>query len=309
MVRKGTHDGATALFDERLAAAVARFQRRHGLNDDGAVGPTTLSALNVPVEHRIEQIILNMERWRWMPDDLGRRYIQVNMAGFGLEVIEDGWPVMAMRVVVGRPYRRTPVFSARMTYMVINPTWNVPASIAKRDYLPKLRRNPGRVAEHQIRVFDSWNGRTREVDPRKIDWSRVSASRFPYMLRQDPGHQNALGRIKFMLPNPFSIYLHDTPSVQLFEREVRTFSSGCIRLQEPFALADYLMKDSTQWSSTRIQEEIVSGRTTNVGLPAAIPVHFTYSTAWVDAEGELHFHGDIYGRDALLRKALFGRIE
>jgi murein L,D-transpeptidase YcbB/YkuD len=228
------------------------------------------------------------------------------MAGFELAVVEDGWAVMAMKVVVGRPYRRTPVFSGRMTYLVVNPAWNVPSSIAERDYLPKLRKDPRKVVEQQIRVFDSWNGRRREVDPLTVDWSRVSAGRFPYSLRQDPGHRNALGRIKFMLPNRFSVYLHDTPAVHLFDRQVRSFSSGCIRLERPFALADYLLKDDGRWTSLRLEEEIASGRTTDIALPQAIPVHFTYATAWADEEGRVQFRGDVYERDALLRRALFG---
>jgi murein L,D-transpeptidase YcbB/YkuD len=162
------------------------------------------------------------------------------------------------------------------------------------------------VVEHDIRVFSSWKPSAREIDPLTVNWARVTAGRFPYMLRQDPGHQNALGRIKFMMPNRFSIYLHDTPSVTLFERRVRTFSSGCIRLQDPSALADYLFKDNPAWPPERIEEEILSGRTKQISLSEPIPVHITYSTAWVDAEGLVHFRNDVYDRDALLARALFG---
>ncbi len=297
----------SAAFDFELTQAVQSFQRRHGLEDDGVVGPATRRALNVPVEKRIQQIIINMERWRWMPDDLGARYILVNIAAFGLQVVEDGWPLLNMRVVIGRPYRRTPWFSGRMTYLEFNPTWNVPTSIAVRDYLPRLRKDPTILAKQHIRVLTSGQSRLREVDPAKIDWHRVRAGKFPYLLRQDPGPQNALGRVKFMFPNAFSVYLHDTPRGELFSRRVRTFSSGCIRVDRPVELANFLFKDDPNWTPERIDEVLRSGRTTRADLSTPLPIHLTYSTVWPGRDGVVSFREDIYGRDALLGKALFGR--
>ena len=294
------------VFGDRLIGAVERFQARHGLEVDGVVGPATRRALNLPVAQRIAQILLNMERWRWMPDDLGRRYILVNLASFDLEVMAEGWSVMRMRVVVGRPYRKTPIFSSRMRHLEFNPTWTVPPSIAGADLLPIVRGDPDYLERSRIRVFDSWGSGARELDPATIDWSRVSAERFPYMLRQDPGLDNALGLVKFIMPNGFSVYLHDTPQQQLFARRTRTFSSGCIRLERPMALAAYLLKDQAGWNPLRIDDVVYSGETTRVALSHPIPVHMTYSTAWVDPDGTLHFRADPYERDSILHQALFG---
>lgn len=302
----GAATGSQA-FDFELTQAVQSFQRRHGLEDDGVVGPATRRALNVPVADRIQQIVINMERWRWMPDDLGARYILVNIAAFGLQVVEGGWPLLNMRVVIGRPYRRTPWFSGRMTYLEFNPTWNVPTSIAEKDYLPRLRKDPTILAEQNIRVLTSGQSRLHEVDPAKVDWHRVRAGKFPYMLRQDPGPENALGRVKFMFPNAFNVYLHDTPRGELFSRRVRTFSSGCIRVDRPLELANFLFKDDPNWTPEKIDEVLRGGTTTRADLPAALPVHLTYSTVWAGSDGVVNFREDIYGRDALLGKALFGR--
>lgn len=302
----GAATGSTT-FDFELTQAVQSFQRRHGLEADGVVGPVTRRALNVSLDDRMQQVIINMERWRWMPDDLGKRYILVNIAAFGLQVVEDGWPLLDMRVVIGRPYRRTPWFSGRMTYLEFNPVWNVPTSIAERDYLPRLRKDPSILAEENIRVLASGQSRLQEVDPAKIDWHRVRAGRFPYVLRQDPGPENALGRVKFMFPNAFNVYLHDTPKGELFSRRVRTFSSGCIRVDRPLELANFLFKDDPTWTPERIDEVLREGATTRADLPAPLPVHLTYSTVWAGSDGVVNFRADIYGRDALLGKALFGR--
>lgn len=292
-----------AAFDYEMADAVRRFQGRHDLEPDGVAGPATLRALNRPTGARIQQVIINMERLRWLPDAAAQRSIMVNLAGFQLEVIEGGWPVLTMPVIIGRRYRRSPMFSGSMTYLELNPTWTVPESIAVRDYLPKLRRDPGTLTEQGFRVFSGG----RELDFQRIDWSRVSARRFPYILRQDPGPQNALGRIKFMLPNRFQIYLHDTPAGELFSRRVRTFSSGCIRVARPHDLAAYLLKDDPAWGPWRIDEMIAGGKTTQVSLPTPMPVYLGYATVWVGDDGAAHYRADIYGRDARLGGVLFGR--
>jgi murein L,D-transpeptidase YcbB/YkuD len=228
-------------FDAEIESAVRRFQRRNGLKEDGIVGRDTFGMLNVSVEQRIRQVVLNLERWRWLPHDLGPRYIIVNTADFNLKAVENGRVDLQMRVVVGRPARRSPVFSASMTYLVVNPYWNVPTTIAVEDILPELQKDVSYLAPRGIHVFQSWDVDAPEIDPATVDWQAYHANRFPFRLRQDPGAGNALGRIKFMFPNQFAVYLHDTPNRALFKRAQRDFSSGCIRVESPAALAGFVL--------------------------------------------------------------------
>jgi len=295
------------LFDDALDRAVRAFQGRHGLEVDGIVGERTLAALNTSIEARIRQIQMNMERWRWLPRDLGSRYLLVNAADFVLKVVEAGRVVLDMDVVVGRPYRRTPLFTGQLSYLVFNPDWNVPPSIARKDLLPKIRKDPGYLAAHDFQLLSDWSPEARELDPLQVDWSAVSGP-FPYKLRQRPGPQNALGRIKFMLPNRYDVYLHDTPSQELFRKTVRSFSSGCVRVAEPIRLAEYLLSGTEGWESGRIRATLQSGITTQVNLPLPIPVYFTYFTAWVDSQGTLQFRDDIYRRDGALYNALIDQL-
>ncbi len=291
-------------FDEPLAEALRAFQRRHGLAVDGVVGPATLAALNVSATARARQIALNMERWRWLPADLGARYIAVNQPGFELSVVENGDSVLRMRIVVGKPQTRTPAFSAAMTHVVLNPYWYVPRRLAVEDKLPLVRRDPHYLASQHLRLLQGWAPNTRNIDPARVDWAHVSPASFPYRLRQDPGPWNALGRVKFMLPNPFQIYLHDTPSRALFQQANRTFSSGCIRVEKPVELAQYLLRDHPAWPPDKVAEQIKSGETRTVWLHEPIPVHLLYWTAWVDETGLVQFRSDIYGRDERLVVAL-----
>ncbi|MDX1656533.1 MAG: L,D-transpeptidase family protein, partial [Candidatus Competibacteraceae bacterium] len=225
-------------FDRDLAGAVRAFQSRHGLAVDGVVGPNTLTALNVSPAQRVRQIELNLERWRWMPEDLGQRHILVNVPAFELTVYEQDRPVLSMPVVVGRFQRQTPLFTARMSYLVMSPYWHIPRTIAIEDKLPVLRRNPHALYRQGIRIYDARSGRS--VDPGAVDWSSVSGPSFyrNYRLRQNPGSNNALGRIKFMFPNPWNVYLHDTPQDYLFSRAHRAYSSGCVRVARPYDLAE-----------------------------------------------------------------------
>ena len=218
-------------YDEALEVAVKEFQYRHGLTVDGAVGKNTRTALNVPVEVRIEQMLLNMERRRWMPDDLGQTYVFVNMADYVLKVVDGAKTILDTRVVIGKPYHRTPVFSDRMRYIVINPYWTVPPSIARNEILPKLRKNANYLNEKNMKLFSGWNASAKVLDPHTIDWKSTKKRGFPYKIRQESGKGNALGNIKFMFPNRFNVYLHDTQSRKLFSRTVRSFSHGCIRVQ------------------------------------------------------------------------------
>jgi L,D-transpeptidase YcbB len=296
-------------FDESLMQGVQRFQNRHGIEPDGVVGSSTLTAMNVPVEDRIRQIELNLERWRWIPRDLGFRYILVNIADYSLEVVENQAAVLKMRVVVGKAYRRTPVFSEKMKYLVLNPFWNIPVKIAVEDKLPIIRKNPLYLTQQHIRVFENWGEDAPEINPVIVDWYRVNSNHFPYRLRQDPGPSNALGRIKFMFPNKFAVYLHDTPQRGLFKRASRDFSSGCIRIEKPVELAKYLLQNDPQWPDQKIMETIESGVTTVVRIKDPIPVHLLYWTAWVTEAGTVHFGNDIYDRDPPLSKALKARLK
>ncbi len=291
-------------FDKELERGVRRFQKRHGLIEDGIVGKATLKALNVPEEVRLRQIKVNLERWRWLPHDLGTRYILVNIANFALKVIEDKQIVKSMLAVVGKAYRRTPVFTGRLTYMVINPYWHIPPSIAKEDMLPKIKENPEYLSKQGIRVFQGWEADAPEIEPSSIDWTLITGENLTFKLRQDPGPLNALGRIKFMFPNKFGVYLHDTPAREVFEKIKRSFSSGCIRVERPIELADYLMKNQPQWNRQKLLEAIMSRETQTILLPEPLEVHLLYWTAWVDDGGALHFRDDIYGRDMPLNKAL-----
>jgi murein L,D-transpeptidase YcbB/YkuD len=296
-------NGDSDLYDADLLAAVKWFQFRHGLTDDGILAATTFEAMSVPVADRIRQIELNLERRRWMDDDLGPYYILVNVADQELKVVKDGKTVHTAKVVVGKPYTRTPVFSEKMKYIVLNPYWNVPPNIANGEYLPKLKRNPGALAKEHIRVFNEATG--DQVDPYSVNWSALS--RMPYSLRQDSGGKNALGKVKFMFPNRFNVYLHDTPSKSLFDKDLRIFSHGCMRVQNPLDLATLLLADEG-WNRERIDATIAEGHQRIITLKKQIPVHVTYLTAWVNKDGAVNFRRDPYNRDAELAAALTGAL-
>jgi len=293
-------------YDDTVEAAVKRFQRRHGLQADGIVGRRTLAELNIPVEKRITQLQLNMERWRWFPDSLGDRYLMVNIPAFELSVVEADTRINSMRAIVGRKRRQTPILSDRMTYLELNPYWNIPRKIARKDILPKAISDPTYLARLGIRVFDSWDHQARELDPMSIPWESLSARDFPYRLRQDPSDVNALGRVKFMFPNPLSVYIHDTPGKALFDQQVRSFSSGCIRVNAPLVLAQYLLSKQG-WDRARLKAAVAQGQRQAVVLDNPIPVHLVYFTAWVDVERRVNFREDIYGRDRRLLTALNSR--
>lgn len=291
-------------FDTELASAVRRFQRRHGLEPDALVGDSTVAALNVPVERRVDQIETNMERWRWMPEQLGERHVRVNIANFEAEVVEGDSTVLAMRAIVGRHYRQTPVFSDTMRYVVLNPSWSVPTSIAVRDILPQVKKSVSYLSKQNMRVFRGWGAEAGPVDPGTIDWASLGRGDFPYRFVQRPGPMNALGQVKFMFPNRFAVYLHDTPARGLFAQNVRSFSSGCIRLERPTELLEYLFRESDRWTPEALRKALENPREQTVSLPEQVPVHLQYWTAWAEEDGTVHFRRDIYGRDARLEKAL-----
>jgi L,D-transpeptidase YcbB len=292
------------LYGNALVEVVKRFQARQGLEGDGVIGSTTIVAMNVPVQERIKSIILAMERLRWMPENLGQQYLIVNIAGFELRRVNAGKVEERMAVVVGKPYHRTPVFSDRIRFLEFNPYWNVPPDIAVNEELPVLRRNPAGLSAQGFEVV-----RGNQVsDPSSVDWSSVGPGHFPYQLRQRPGPNNALGRVKFMFPNPHNVYLHDSPARNLFERNVRAFSHGCIRLSRPLDLAEQVLRVGgvQGWSKERINDVVASTKNTVVNLREPLPVHITYLTAWAD-DGVANFRQDIYGHDAKLLAALEGK--
>lgn len=291
------HEGE--VYDGALVKALQYFQFRMGLETDGVVGPATLAQLNTTVDERIRQVELNLERRRWMQADFGDPYIFVNLADQVVKVVKDGKTIHAAVTQVGKPYHRTPVFSDYMEYLDFNPYWNVPYSIATKEYLPKLKRNPYALQSQNIRVLR--NGTS--VDPGRIPWNRYSQSNFPVRLRQDPGPKNALGRVKFMFPNKFNIYIHDTPSKSKFQQASRYSSHGCIRVEDPFKLAEVIL-GLQGMSRSQIDGISNSGKRTVVKLDETIPVHVVYLTAWVNKDGSVHYRRDVYGRDEILGKAL-----
>jgi L,D-transpeptidase YcbB len=289
------------LYDAALEAAVRSFQERHLLTADGAIGRATLRELNVPVGARIRQIRVNLERGRHILHEIGDEpMVAVDIAGFEVRWIEGRRVRWSSRVVVGQPMRQTPTFRAEIEYLVLNPTWTVPPGILQKDVLPGMRRDPRYLEKKGLEVFDR-NG--RRIDAGSIDWSRYTARSFPYFLRQAPGDDNALGRLKIMFPNPHLVYLHDTPARSLFEQDDRTFSSGCIRVEKVFELAERLLA-GTAWTREAMDAAIAAGETRTVRLPKPVPVLLIYWTVDEDAQGRIVFKRDPYDRDPPLAAAL-----
>jgi murein L,D-transpeptidase YcbB/YkuD len=293
-------DGATT-YGSELQEAVKRFQRRHGLTDDGVIAPATIAQMNVPVERRIDRIGLNLERWRWLPRDLGERYVLVNIPEYRLEVWDHGKVPVTMRVVVGKKDTPTPIFNDDMTYVVFAPYWNVPPDIATKETIPSAMKDPAFLQRTNMEVLDS-SGNV--VDPASIDSSHPGNYRFC----QRPGGSNSLGYVKFMFPNQFNVYLHDTPADSLFARAARSFSHGCVRLEHPEALATYVLGDQPEWTPERIQEAMHGGQEKSVKLKAPLPVYLGYWTARTSADGILQFRDDLYGIDARQTTMLESRL-
>jgi murein L,D-transpeptidase YcbB/YkuD len=287
--------------DRDLDAAVRRYQARSGLEADGRVGSRTLSMLNIPVSRRVAQIIANMERWRWMPRSFETHYVWVNVAEAMLQLIDNGDQVLTSRVIVGNPRTPSPIFRAEITGVTANPPWDVPLSIARNEMLPRLRKDRRYLADRNMVLM---NGPEGDPHGLAINWTTISRDRFPYKIRQLPGPDNALGAVKLELPNRFSVYLHDTPGRNLFERADRFLSHGCIRVQEIVPLASYILAHNSTNGPDALADAIVTGNTKFLSLSSPLPVYILYWTAVVNGDGSFGFRNDIYDRDEQLIVAL-----
>ena len=294
----------STVYDSDVVKAVIAFQHRHFLEDDGVAGAQTIAAMNVPIQQRINQMRLTLERIRWVQQEITDDFLAVNIASFRTIMFRGGDVVWQSRVMVGKPYRQTPVFRGDIQYLEFNPTWTIPPGILRNDTLPAVKKDPNYLSERNISVID---GDGRRVDPKSVNWDAYSRG-VPYTLRQEPGPNNALGRVKFIFPNKHFVFLHDTPSRTLFSKAERAFSSGCIRVQHPFQLAELLLDDSQQWNESTIQSIVKSKETRRVNLSKPFPVLIVYLTAVADPGEPPRFPNDIYKRDEKLLNALNGKV-
>lgn len=303
-ITDGYPTGDTSLFfNDSLKLYLRKFQKRMGLTISGQPDSLTVSAMNVPLSERIMQIMINLERLRWLPEVVPDNYLLVNIPEFRLHVFENQKQVWSMNVVVGKEATATTVFANQMRYVVFNPYWNVPQSIIVKELLPVIKRNPGYLIRKNMEVVGA-SGRT--ISPYKINWKKFN-TRVPFEIREKPGPKNSLGLIKFLFPNQFNTYMHDTPAKNLFEKETRAFSHGCIRLEEAEKLARYVFRNDSIITPDKITEMLASGKEKWITLKAGIPVYIVYFTAWVDHQGELNFRNDIYGRDEKLKAEVFAK--
>ena len=293
----------SALYDDAVEAGVKQFQQRHGLEADGVVGKGTLAAMNVPVEARIDQLRVNLDRARWVLHDLSQDFVVTDITGFNVQYIRDGQETWKTRAQVGKAYRKTPVFRDRIRYIEFNPTWTIPPTILKNDILPKVKQDPEYLRNKNMVVLDQQG---TQIDPATIDWSQYPGKGFPYLIRQQPGPKNALGRVKFIFPNKHAVYLHDTPHKSGFGQAERAFSSGCIRIQDPFHFAELLLADKPDWDRAKIDAVVESRETTRVNLTDPLTVMLLYWTAGVNDEHQVVFKQDIYDRDSAVLAGLDG---
>lgn len=293
----------TMLFTDSLASAVKRFQKRMGLSENGKVNTTTLAALNVPIESRIRQMMINIERLRWAPVELENDYLMVNIPEFRLHVFENKKLAWDMNVVVGKEASKTSIFRGDLSMVVLNPYWNIPTSIIRNEIMPKLQRGTSYLSRNNMEVLSG----NKVIDPSSVNWSKYANSIPPYNFRQKPGNKNSLGKMKFLFPNSYSIYLHDTPSKGLFNESARAFSHGCIRLAEPRKLALYLLRNNTNWNSGKVDKVLETDKENIIKVKPTIPVYIVYFTTWVSSSGQLNFRKDIYDLDEKLSEEIFGQ--
>ena len=289
-------DSITAIYDEATELAVKKFQMRHGLGVDGVIGGGTLQALNFTKEQRKKQIIANMERWRWFPRTFEPEYLIINIPDYSLRVVKNSDTIRVHKVIIGRPSRKTPVLSSKLTHVIFNPTWTVPPTILRNDVIPAAARNRNYFSNKKITIYDSNNKVVSSGN-----WNINQARSYRYV--QSPGVSNSLGLVKFIFPNRFTVYLHDTNSRGFFEKDIRALSSGCIRVQDPFALTEYLLDDPEKWNLEKIMEAINTGKTSQVPIEKEVFIHILYWTAWSE-NGSLQFRDDLYSLDTDLYKKL-----
>ncbi|MBX7147474.1 L,D-transpeptidase family protein [bacterium] len=295
-------DNASTTYDDNLVIAVKKFQEVHALPPDGVIGGGTLEALNLTPEQKLARIRISLDRLRGFRPDTSRPYVFVNIPGFYLKVKDGESTRLGMNVIAGRPDRKTPLFSDEIEFVVFNPTWTVPKSIAVKDKLSKIQNNPDFLKNMGMKVYTTDNGNVTEVDPATIDWKNVNEDNFNYRIVQRPGTDNALGTIKFIFPNGEDVYLHDTNDHNLFKGGVRAFSSGCIRIEKPMEMAEWILRDVKGWDMKKIKA-MSGGALTTVPLKHHVPIHLFYQTAWVDDDGILKFGNDIYKYDTVLAKS------
>lgn len=294
-------------YEYTLLPSIKQFQARHGLNSDGVIGPQTLAAMNIPIHETIRKIMINMARWRWQDHDLGEKYILVNIANFHLFGFDQEELKINFPVIVGELQNQTPVFSDHVEHVTFNPYWNITPNIAQNEVLTDLRNDPFHLVKRHIRLYSSWQEDAVELDSTTMDWPTISKDQISlFKLRQDPGPWNALGNVKFIFPNKYDVYLHATTDQHLFEKKVRNFSHGCIRVSDPLSLAEFILShEEGSWNKEEIEEIINQGERKVVITEAQIPVHITYQTTWVGGDALIYFSSDIYDRDGKLGQALF----
>jgi murein L,D-transpeptidase YcbB/YkuD len=300
-LRYALSDSTSNIIDEELEKQLKAYQDDWGLNTDGVIGKATLEYLNCMPIKLIGQLKVNMERFRWLRPQAEEKHIIVNIANFRLDMIKGGDTLISMKAIVGKETRKTPVFNESMTYIVFSPNWTVPKSILQQDVIPQLLKGPEYLIKMKMKLLRN-NG--QEVAYSDIDWSKISSSNFPYMVRQDPGPQNALGRVKFMFPNNYNVYIHDTPSRNSFGRDARAVSSGCIRVEDPFDLAVLLLSDAPEWSPDKIRNAMQQTREHTVLLKVPVDVIVVYLTAWTDGKDRIQFRNDVYQNDGRVLEAL-----
>ncbi len=302
------------LYDENVFNAVKSFQKNHGLVEDGIIGRNTIKRLNIPIEKKIKKMRINLERMRWMPRSLGKKHLIVNIPDYKLKMYNNGEVKLNMDVVVGEYKNPTPIFSHKMNSIVLNPYWRIPQSIVKKELIPKLVEDPSYLIKNDIRVFENWDHESLQFDTSSVDWSmylnndligtsKVAAMRFI----QIPGNKNPLGKMKFMFPNRYSVYLHDTPYKYLFKNKRRAYSHGCIRLSRPNDLLKTIMQEDSNLSYKKAEEILLNIERTDLDLSKKIPVHIIYLTSWIDEEGKIQFRDDIYNYDRMQEKILYSK--
>lgn len=294
----------TTIYTSTIETAVKRFQVISKLEADGVVGPDTVKALENALHGSADTIRVNLERLRWLPEQYGDRYILVDIAGYQMQYWEDSELQLSMRVIVGKAYRKTPIFNQLMRYVVVNPSWDPTYTIATKDLLPKIKTNPNYFTETGMKVFKGWGKDQEHIDPNTIDWHTVSPRSFPYRFRQPPGPANPLGKVKFIFPNEFDVYMHDTNNHSLFEKQELAFSSGCIRLEKPIDLLKLLFSRSAKWPAQRLDSILNSNMETTIPLEKPLPVFLLYKTALLGSGGEVVYRKDIYERDSAVLEAL-----